>query len=255
VFSRRKGGRFNRGRIPLGSRPFTPARLSGLVAWWDPTLGVSLIGADVTDWADQAAGGTADDLAAEPTEEPTYVAADGGYPAIDFDRSGQHLEAADSADLSPTTAFSWVGWIKPANVAFGDRNIINQRGTERLIFRLTTTDVVQLLVHDGSGFSQATDTSTFTDGVWYHVAWVFDGSGATDADKCKLYIDKSLRTLSYEMDAWPSAITDNTAPLEIGAKNSDASSSYNGRLGYLTLYDRALTLAEITQLYDYQRRK
>jgi hypothetical protein len=79
-----------------GSRPWTPARIPGLVAWYRGDRGITLNidGGHVVTWADQSGHGN-DLTQATAIKQPSYITgAVNGHPALRFDGSAQFLQTA-----------------------------------------------------------------------------------------------------------------------------------------------------------------
>lgn len=78
------------GRSP-GGASFDPSQIPDLFAWYRGDLGITLNGADVSDWADQS--GNSRDLS-EATNQPLYTASDASFnnqPTLTFDGVNEKL--------------------------------------------------------------------------------------------------------------------------------------------------------------------
>jgi hypothetical protein len=94
-----------------------------------------------------------------------------------------------------------------------------------------------------SSFEEITATTAYVEDTWYHVVFVYNG---TDL---RIYRNGTL-------DCTPVAVTANlrasaTTPFRIAANESLAANQYcNGVLDEAGIWDRALTAAEVTELYN-----
>lgn len=86
--------------------------------------------------------------------------------------------------------------------------------------------------------SEVIGTTTLSTGVWYHTAFSYDGATS------KIYLNGILENSKNE-----TLSTANTA-LTIGKKGYSANSNMNGFISHVQLYNRALSAAEIRDLYN-----
>jgi Concanavalin A-like lectin/glucanases superfamily len=88
--------------------------------------------------------------------------------------------------------------------------------------------------------------------TWTHLAVVFDGSGATNPDRLKLYVNGVPKTLAYSgtiASTWADVAG---APIIFGRSGS-ASGPWNGKLDDWRLWLRALSASEVSDLYRSSR--
>jgi len=90
------------------------------------------------------------------------------------------------------------------------------------------------------------DTSAQDDGEWHHWVVYLDTSSATN---CKLYVDGVLQTVSYVSNT-PSSIIPYTESLTIGGDKAVGGNYFLGKIDEFAVYDRELTQAEITRMYN-----
>jgi hypothetical protein len=98
---------------------FNPNNLNGLVAWLNPSAGVSLSGTSVLGMTDQ---GVFNNNAFQSVlaQRPTFVASDSimnNQPSIKYDGSNDFIEMSDSPALDFTTEFTAHALVKPEVVA------------------------------------------------------------------------------------------------------------------------------------------
>lgn len=87
-----------------------------------------------------------------------------------------------------------------------------------------------------------------TGGSWFHYAFVYDGNGATNADKLKVYINGSEQTLTYSGTIPSLTANLSTRFLEIGSLQE--SSHWDGNVDEVSIYGKALSSGEISSLYN-----
>jgi hypothetical protein len=101
----------------------------------------------------------------------------------------------------------------------------------------------------GSLMNSSGGTSfTFSTGVWYHVACVYNGGGATNADKCKIYINGSNQSLTF-VGTFPTSTGNNTNDFNIGRLIA-AAPRFNGNLDEVAIFDYSLDATQVTDIYN-----
>ncbi len=176
--------------------------------------------------------------------------------AFSFDGNGDYFSAADSADLDLSGEFSLSIWINnkqpyTTETSYGLINKYDGNNNKRS-YRL-------ILYHTGSkinpSFSYSSD-GTFTTKVdklsnydlpinsWHHIVFTFSLSG------CRFYIDNVASTASCSIIN--SAVYNSDLPLLIGR---DVNNLYlKGSLDEVMIFNKALTQAEVTEIYDNQNK-
>ena len=155
--------------------------------------------------------------------------------ALSFDGTDDIVNIGDVDQLDGATTFTIETWIKrtgdgffsnivgktvdathhiqlgiPANAGVPDAECSGGGcGAEDLAFRVIDGGVDNIF-----GF---TTTSPLTLNEWVHVAAIYDGNGATNADKLKIFVDGLPETLGFTPGTVPSVGPDNAAPLTLSA--------------------------------------
>jgi hypothetical protein len=82
---------------------------------------------------------------------------------------------------------------------------------------------------------------------WEHWTMVFDGAQTGDGNRLKFYLNGVQQTLSFTGGAIPATLYSNSAPLRIGARdtNGNPSNTWSGSIDDVRIYNRALTAAEV----------
>ena len=94
--------------------------------------------------------------------------------------------------------------------------------------------------------SAYTNVGAWAEDVDHEVGFVFDGSGATNADRAKLYID-GIYVAQAHWGTWPAALSAPGVPLLLGARKGDMSvhRPWNGYLWRARLFAAALSAAQV----------
>ena len=140
----------------------------------------------------------------------------------------------------PEIAFS--AWVKPAELA-GYKEIFRQECPERLLFSFQNSGTILSLGLNINGYIECDatiDPSQILDGAWHHAAATFDGR------VMRVYLDGAeIGNLDR-----PGPITINAAAPAFIGSSGGASEHLQGTLDDLRIYERALTVAEVRQLYQ-----
>ena len=153
---------------------------------------------------------------------------------FDFNRAAnnQNIVVSDSASLSPTSTLSIEVIVSPNDFSNHQR-IIWKNGSYGLyasagglytFFINSTSTVVQTTLNETNKFK--------------HIVCTYDGS------HIKIYINGILKNSTSKTGA----ITDNASNFTIGGDGT-GSRYYNGQIGFVRLYEDALTAAQVAQNY------
>jgi hypothetical protein len=111
-------------------------------------------------------------------------------------------------------------------------------------------DDIYCSVNTGSGAAAGYSTGDIiSTGTSYHCAMVFDGGGAANADRLKLYIDGSEQTLTFS-GTIPATRQENADDIILGANISAAGREFDGTINDVRIYNRALSEDEINDIYN-----
>jgi hypothetical protein len=153
---------------------------------------------------------------------------------LDFDGSDDNVNLGDLDSLDGVANFTIEAWVRRTGLGLFP-GIFGKSATNA-----TNTVQVGIPSDNGSSFvycdpcdeddifvrvSLAQDSGAGTQGsvlpldTWVHVAVIFDGSGATNADRLKLYVDGVPRTLFFWGPSIPSLTPDTEVNAYIGRTN------------------------------------
>lgn len=211
---------------------------SGLVLHVDAGNSSSYPGSGTT-WTDlsgQSIDGTL-------TNGPTYSSADGG--AIVFDGSNDHIAfnsqldpVADGLFADSSSAWSVSSWFNPDN-AGGSDTVINSKaggtGSAATYATFVSGGNVKVRLRGGT----VATVASVSNGNWYEIAVTWDGSTA------KAYLNGVFQT-----NVAVGSVAKQTDKFKIAAANDSPHQFFDGKVSATTVYDRALTAAEVTQNYN-----
>ena len=169
--------------------------------------------------------------------------------ALKLDGIDDYINFGNGASLGITSAITIEGWIKLTALPIGSNyaTIFDKPYTSHVApyynyeMRVLSSGVVDVVMVVGSyDVDYVTSTTVLSAGLWYHIASTFDGT------TLRLYInstpDGSLNN--------PGTIINSNMPLNMGRRQNLNDCYFNGLFDNMHIYNRALTQAEITDLYN-----
>jgi hypothetical protein len=224
---------YNGPRAPFSvSCDFAP--YSNLVAWWklDETTGASAADSTGTNTA-TLAGGTL----------PGEAGRHGG--AMLFDGTDDTVTASGYKGISGTASRTITAWIK-STASGTNMGIVSWGGSgsgKKMVLRtLAGSNALRIEVEGGS----RTGSSDIIDGKWHFVVMTLaTGGGSPNITDAKLYVD-GVEEVSYT-DVGQAVNTGSASDVVIG--NSLSSSYFDGSIDDVRIYDKALSDAEVLELY------
>ncbi len=216
----------------------TSAPTSGLIAHWkmDETSG-----GVVTDHAGANDGTMTGGLDADTDSVAGQVAT-----ALNMNGTSDYIEVnQDWGDALPT--FSYALWLKADNVT--NQDLFYRLNGDSLYPRASFTPSAgdikfQFSRSGGAQTHSSTFNTNLTTGTWYHVAFTFDNAAG---NIYKLYIDG---TLFNTTDFTDGTIDGGTYNLLIG-RDFDQTTYFDGAMDDIRVYNRVLSAAEVSDLYNY----
>jgi hyaluronoglucosaminidase len=140
------------------------------------------------------------------------------------------VNVPNSSGLNITGSLTVEAWIKSNNVALAQQSIVeryNTFGSGTLdggyALRLAGNKLQFFVLKNGNEFDVVESTATISNGTWYHVAGVYDGS----TNQLRLYIDGTSSVTPKTSAYTPGT---GTASTKIGARGDDAGMKFNGLL-------------------------
>lgn len=169
---------------------------------------------------------------------PAYVAGKFGNGA-DFEASSsQYLEiaGASSGNLNITGNQTWAAWVKVESLATNGRVFGKKKNAKEFV---VDSSGALLFQHAGLSAANISTTTTLGTGAWYHIAFRYDGA------KSSIWIngvkDKEI--------AATGSMTSYTTNFALGRNPDTPSDYFDGIIDDAWVFNRALSDAEMQQLY------
>ncbi|MCC7542343.1 MAG: LamG domain-containing protein [Deltaproteobacteria bacterium] len=168
---------------------------------------------------------------------------------LSFDGTDDYVSIPDASSLSNAVAFSFDCWFKQ-DASSGFRCIASHGPdpASAFVVCMDTGPVLQVRLSTTTIYGECTAPST---GVWHHLCVVYQGGGATDADKLQVYVDGVAQVLAFT-GTIPATLPDVAQAVELG-RWAGPSGYWNGDLNEIAWYAFSLTASEAAQ--NYQRRR
>ncbi|HVV14834.1 MAG TPA: LamG-like jellyroll fold domain-containing protein, partial [Candidatus Paceibacterota bacterium] len=213
---------------------------SGLVGYW------SFNGADVTDKVYDRAG-TNNGYFYNAATSSAKVQGKLGQ-GLQFNGTSAYVRVPDAAAID-NNAFTVSAWIKYTGSQLGGIMSKASGGTEMLLLvgggtcgNATASGKIRFDVSVSSSIACADSSASYNDGKWHLVTATRDGSGTGNM---VLYVDGAqVATATKTGDMTTSQ------PLAIGQHIPASTWYFNGTMDEVRLYNRALSAAEVLQLYN-----
>jgi Concanavalin A-like lectin/glucanases superfamily len=164
--------------------------------------------------------------------------------AFSFDPASGTVIVPDSTALRLSDQLTIVAWIKTRNTD-SDQAIVSKvggvTGNNGYQFAVSGSTLIGQFNTRGEGWPSARVTSgeIIKPGVWYHVAWTYDQSAMV------LYVNGVAAAKEV---IGPQTITASSSDLRISGDDNEHV-YFDGLIDEVSLYDRALSSAEIETLY------
>ena len=200
---------------------------------------------------DEGAGTTAGDSSGNGNtgsliNSPSWVNGKFGK-ALDYVAAQQQsVSVADAPSLNLGSAsFSVAFWLRYTNSIDADIIRKGSGSTANAWFKVEILKSTQKLffnVHGSSDKNNITAPDASNDGLWHHVVAVRD----VENGRIRLYIDGTQVVSSSN----PGGSLSNSADLSIGSKDTLADDFLNGSLDDVLIFSRALSAAEVLDLFN-----
>jgi hypothetical protein len=165
-------------------------------------------------------------------------------------KAGEQINLGQMTVLENLTKFSGVSRVRVTTFRaddgfFGKGN----SGTSRIFqgVKDTSGNVISGISNNSvSGYGYTTDTPLSLN-TWHSVVTVFDGAGASNADRLKIYVDGVQRVLTF-VGTISTTTPDNARDLYLGLESESAIRYLSGDISSADFYNRALSASEVLDI-------
>ncbi len=168
-----------------------------------------------------------------------------------FDGSGDFINVGDITVLDGATKMTWGFRIRiPTGAAFIDVGWLATRwpsadGDKQFQFRTSTSGGLHAtFATDGiGGIATGSRDREFSADTWVDTLFVYDGGGAANSDRLKIYIDGVSQGLNFS-NTIPTSLQVVAADVLIGRQEGGASDDFEGDIQDVVFWSSALTAAQ-----------
>ena len=171
--------------------------------------------------------------------------------SFDFDGADDFINCGNISGLNGgLTEATWMGWFKRESNGFF--YMMGTYGTGQIqFFGMQANGYVTAYAATSAGGQRtmAKANKTWSLNEWYHIAFVYDESESSNADKMKIYIDGILQANAVAGAALTS-LHSSTANFNIGRLTGATTNEYNGKIDEVAIFTSAKSASDITTIYN-----
>ena len=168
--------------------------------------------------------------------------------ALDFRGNTGALNLGDVSAVEGQSALTLEAWINvPNNQRFLSFFGKTSNNSNKMTLRMAPADGAFFL-EMSNGSSQTWDTDQIYLGKyneWHHIAMVFDGTQALNADRLRFYLDGVPQTFAVQSGSVPATTPSSGADLVIGAELANGFGAINAIMDEVRVWNVARTQGEI----------
>ncbi|MDO8682773.1 MAG: LamG domain-containing protein [Armatimonadota bacterium] len=194
------------------------------------------------------------------TSGPTWTQGQFG-PALNFDGGDDYVNVGDINALDGLAALSVSGRFRFNNVSTNYVHYLDKSNSSNgWTFQTGGIDIGSaggplVIIGAGIGFPLGyINSSVLIANVWVTLCFVYDGAGATNADRLKIYVNGVPAALNFS-GTIPPIMTASAANLTLAQPTSNMldDAYFDGQIDDVRVYNRVLTGDEIKRLYNLGR--
>jgi hypothetical protein len=222
--------------VSYGTKSASGSNLTeGLVGWWK--MNESSWNGTANEVIDSSGAGNNGVRFGDATTTAAGKFANAGT----FDGTGDYVTCGGGSSITSLTAFTFAAWIKSSAATTAPLFSFSNSSTEIEIKNPTNRSLLQLGPNNYRYFDNSTDLGSNT---WHHVVFVMPGGNQSDIDNSQMYVDGVAQAISTGVNTGPQ---NSKSACQIAIYGGQV---YTGLLDDVRLYNRALSPAEIQQLYN-----
>jgi len=172
--------------------------------------------------------------------------------SLNFDGIDDYIDCGNISALNGLTTATWSCWIRRGGTsAYYLMSSWGTTNVDKQFFSYTTNQQILVYLGDSTTGAQrlmfnSNNLLTITTGTWYHLAIVYNGSEASDADKIKVYLENTPitnQTTGYNIPSLHSVTTN----FEIGKIGGYTTNEFNGNIDEVSIFD---SIQNVSTLYN-----
>ncbi len=161
--------------------------------------------------------------------------ANGDWYALRFDGVDDYVDCGNNPVFALNDAITLVAWVKTNDTTNGEFNSFITKGDHAYGLKSNTRDAIEFVIYDGMWVTAEYSVNSSFNGVWHHLAGVYDGS------ELKLYIDgEPVATTAHT-----GTIGSTSDDVYLGGNSETAGHFYEGLIDEVRIWNIARTQEEI----------
>jgi len=170
--------------------------------------------------------------------------------SIELDGVDDFVDIGHIAELNNASAFTYSGWYKQTTIDQIRPLIESFVNTNNWFGVYTYTDGnMYIQFQKTNNYYGYFDYSTLISAdTWFNIIVVYNGSGLTNADKFKCYINGTEVTLSF-VGTIPTTTPSGTNNLKI-ARADKLNATWLGKVDEVAIWDSELSASQVTEIYN-----
>lgn len=243
------------GRLMMGRVPGAISNIATVpnnVVWYDSSISnttnfntAPVTGDDISQWKDKSGTGHSANQSGNASVKPNWISnVQNGLGVIRFNGTSESLNINPITFMQSQAQYTMFVVAKASSLT-GNRTIC---GTDTSGYRIYFNGTnYQVATASGTGTSSVTgDTTNF------HVYTLrFDGTAIGNANRLQFRYDGSTQTLNFGATTVGTATSGTSAYYYIGVDNTGAAGFWQGDLGSIIIYTRALNNNEMIGIETY----
>ena len=202
-------------------------------------------GADISQWKDRSGTGHNANQSGNASVKPNWYAnIQNGYGIVRFNGSSESLSINPIAFMQSLPGFTMMVVAKASSLASASDLTSSDVGGFRIFHNATNW---------GVSTSGGTGTSTVTgDTTKFHIySLIFDGTASGNAGRLKFRYDEQDQSLNFGATTVGTATNASATHFYIGVDDTNSAGYWQGDIGSIIVYTRALTSNEIVGVESY----
>jgi hypothetical protein len=168
--------------------------------------------------------------------------------SLQFDGVNDYLSAfLPVLDQESNVPFSIAMWVNPVNIDANVRSLFSNFTNKGKFVFVQNGRVAFYLLSSGSAGLAITSGIVLSPGVWSHIVVTYDGSSLITG--LKIYAGGILNASTTTINTLSGTIVGGNIA-QIGAQTAVGTRYYPGKLDEIAIYNKALSAAEVLQLYN-----
>ena len=220
--------------------PPAPGPAASPVAYWKMEEGT---GTTVVDSSGHGHDQHFADASAGPfwsTDAPPIVGGNAG--SLAFDGGDDWTYAGGVPETAGSSQLTVEAWVKPSALTGAVIQAWDSGLAMQWYLSLSGGELVVQVADPARGNPWGmTVGANLQPGIWYHVAFVFDGAGATNADKWRMYVNGEAFPVAFSGDV-PTSLSTAQPTVRLGANNFGF---FQGKLDEVSIYTVARNSTDI----------